>query len=53
MLRDLWVGNMCAALEQVAQFGPFRETMKAYFEDAATFLINAQDRPTATGLGVR
>ncbi len=52
-LRDSWVRHMRAALEQVEYFAPFCDMMTAYFEDAATFLINTQDRPAAVVLGVR
>jgi hemoglobin len=41
--RDAWLGHMLAALDEVAVEEPARSQMRRYFEDAATFLINAED----------
>jgi hemoglobin len=40
--RDAWVGHMLAALDASGIEEPHRDEMRAYFEDAATFLINAE-----------
>jgi hemoglobin len=39
--RDAWVGHMLAALDQTEITEPSLSEMRAYFEGAATFLINA------------
>lgn len=41
--RDAWVANMLAALDQMAIAESARARMRDYFEDAATFLINASN----------
>ncbi|MBW3624516.1 MAG: globin [Armatimonadetes bacterium] len=38
--RDAWVAHMADAMEEVGIQEPARTTMRRYFEDAATFLIN-------------
>lgn len=40
--RDAWVGHMLAALDEAGFTGEARQALAAYFERAATFLINAQ-----------
>ena len=42
-IRDAWVGNMLAAIDSVPEFAPYKEIMRGYFADAATFLINRQE----------
>lgn len=39
--RDRWMGHMLNALEEAGIPEPERSEMKAYFEHASTFLINA------------
>ena len=39
-VRDAWVRNMTAALDQVDLPAEARAAMDQYFDDAATFLIN-------------
>ena len=39
--RDAWVRNMLEAMDEVQIPEPAYSTMKQYFEDAATFMINA------------
>ncbi|GAC1400314.1 MAG: globin [Chloroflexota bacterium] len=41
--RDAWLAHMLAAIEAVGIPEPAREQMRAYFEGAATFMINQQD----------
>ena len=41
--RDAWVGHMLAAMEEAGIPEPARGLMQRYFEDSATFLINAHD----------
>ena len=43
--RDAWVRHMADAMEEVGIEEPARTTMRRYFEDAATFLINRPDEP--------
>jgi hemoglobin len=38
--RDAWVNHMLAAMEEVGIEEPAYTTMRRYFEDAGTFLIN-------------
>jgi hemoglobin len=38
--RDAWVGHMIAAIDEVGIPEPARGQLVAYFESAATFLIN-------------
>lgn len=38
--RDAWLGHMLAALDEAAVPEPAAGTMRAYFDHAATFLIN-------------
>lgn len=40
--RDAWVTHMLAAIEAVLIEEPARSEMRAYFEDAATFMINQE-----------
>lgn len=50
-IRHSWVRNMLAAVDAVPAFAPHREILRAYFEDAATFLINrAETSEGAIGL---
>jgi hemoglobin len=39
-MRDAWVKHMLAAVDVVPEFTAVRGTLRRYFEDAATFLIN-------------
>lgn len=39
--RDAWVGHMLAAIDEVGIAEPAGSQMRAYFENAATFLINS------------
>ncbi len=41
--RDAWVANMLAAMDEVGIPEPARSLMQRFFEDSATFLINAPD----------
>jgi hemoglobin len=41
--RDIWVGHMLAALEEIEVSEQARAAMRAYFEQGATFMINAHD----------
>jgi hemoglobin len=43
--RDAWVGHMLAAIDEVGIEEPATSIMRRYFEDSATFLINAGDAP--------
>jgi len=38
--RDAWIRHMRAAVQATPAFAPHEEVVMAYFEDAATFLIN-------------
>ncbi|HEX9372601.1 MAG TPA: hypothetical protein VF897_16435 [Roseiflexaceae bacterium] len=40
--RDAWVGHMLAAVDEAGFVEPARGALRAYFERAATFLINHQ-----------
>jgi len=40
--RDAWLEHMLAALDEIAIPEPARSQMRSYFEDSATFLINAR-----------
>jgi hemoglobin len=42
--RDAWIGHMLAAMDELAIPEPARTAMARYFEDSATFLINAAER---------
>ena len=46
--RNAWVGHMLGAIDAVGIVEPARSEMRAYFEGAATFLIN-QDWPRPAG----
>jgi len=39
--RDAWIGHMLAAMHEVGIAEPAYSIMQRYFEDSATFLINA------------
>ncbi|HEY4001890.1 MAG TPA: globin [Candidatus Xenobia bacterium] len=38
--RDAWMQHMRAAVQEAPEFAPARDLLLAYFEDAASFLIN-------------
>ena len=38
--RDAWLRCMNAALGEVKELAPFRQTLESYFQDFATFLMN-------------
>jgi len=38
--RDVWVGHMLAAIDDVGISEPYRAVMREYFERGATFMIN-------------
>jgi hemoglobin len=38
--RDAWVGHMLAAIDEAGFTGAAREALVAYFERAATFMVN-------------
>ncbi len=39
--RDAWLGHMLAAMDEAGIHEPASSIMRRYFEDSATFLINA------------
>jgi hemoglobin len=41
--RDAWLGHMLAAIDAIGIAEPARTTMRRYFEDTSTFLINASE----------
>jgi hemoglobin len=41
--RDIWVGHMLAAVDEVEVPEPARTAMREYFERGATFMINVDD----------
>jgi hemoglobin len=41
--KDAWMRNMTAALNAVPEFAPHRSVLTEFFENFATFLINAPD----------
>ena len=41
--RDAWLGHMLAAMNDAGIYEPASSIMRRYFEDSATFLINAGD----------
>ncbi len=41
--RDAWIEHMLAAINEVGIPEPARSLMQRFFEDSATFLINAPD----------
>jgi hemoglobin len=43
--RDTWLGHMLAAMHEVGITEPAYSIMRRYFEDSATFLINAGNIP--------
>lgn len=43
---EAWLRHMNAALEAVAAFAPFRDSLRRYFADSAAFLINRSEIPT-------
>lgn len=42
---EAWLRHMNAAVEAVPVFGPFRDSLRRYFSDAAAFLINHSEIP--------
>jgi hemoglobin len=44
--RDAWLGHMLAALDEVGIQEPALTPMRRYLDQTATFLINADQRPT-------
>jgi hemoglobin len=42
--RDTWAAHMLAAIDEAGFAEPARGALRDYFERAATFLINAQER---------
>ena len=38
--RDAWVKNMFAAIDKVEEFQPFKEQLRQYFAEFASFMIN-------------
>jgi hemoglobin len=43
--RDVWLGHMLAAIDEVGFAEPVRGALRDYFERAATFMINQQSGP--------
>jgi hemoglobin len=41
-----WFQNMSAAIDDVAAFAPYKALMLRFFDNAATFLINRDERDT-------
>ncbi len=39
--RDAWLGHMLVAMDEAGIHEPASSIMRRYFEDSATFLINA------------
>ncbi len=46
--RNAWVEHMLAAMDEVGISEPARSLMQRFFEDSATFLINAPDATSLT-----
>ena len=44
--REAWLGHMLAAMDEIGVAEPARSVMRHYFEESATFLINAADEPS-------
>lgn len=42
-MRHAWVRNMLDAIDAVPALAPYKEILRGYFEDAATFLINREE----------
>ncbi len=38
--RDVWVGHMLSAIDEIGIAEPYRGVMREYFERGATFMIN-------------
>jgi hemoglobin len=38
--RDVWVGHMLAAIDEIGIPEPHRSIMREYFDRAATFMMN-------------
>lgn len=38
--RDAWIANMFAAIDKVPELAPFRQPLREYFAEFATFMIN-------------
>ena len=38
--RDAWLKCMFAAMQEIDELSPFRQTLEVYFADFATFLMN-------------
>jgi len=49
--RDIWVGHMLAAIDEVEIAEPARSAMREYFERGATFMINVEDEEAAPAQG--
>jgi hemoglobin len=47
--RDIWVGHMLAALEEIEVPEQARVAVHEYFEQGATFMINANDEVEVEG----
>jgi hemoglobin len=45
--RDVWVGHMLAAIDEVGIQEPVRSHMRDYFESSGTFMINIGEPATA------
>jgi hemoglobin len=45
-----WFQNMSAAIDDVAALAPYKGPMLRYFQDAALFLVNRDERKTASRL---
>jgi hemoglobin len=39
-MRDIWLGHMLAAIDEVGISEPARSMMRTYFERASTHMIN-------------
>jgi hemoglobin len=48
--RNAWIGHMLAAMDEVGIQEPARSIMRRYFEESATFLINAREDKQAIQL---
>ncbi len=46
--RDLWLGHMLAAMDEVGIAEPARSIMRDYFERGSAFLINTDGLPAAS-----
>jgi len=45
--RDVWMGHMLAAIDEVGIAEPARTAMRDYFERGATFMINVEEEHEA------